>query len=64
MPEDSLMTWELCDLYQCPNCRSKLLVLETPRTTSEAFVEPRCVCGRTLQRLDHDPETPMRTWTF
>jgi hypothetical protein len=60
------MTWELCDLYQCPNprCRSKLLVLEAPRTGAGPFEEPRCVCGQTLRRLDHDPETPLRSWTF
>lgn len=60
------MIWQTCDLFQCTNrtCRSKVLVLEPPRTDAGAFGEPRCVCGSRLERVPHTVEDPMRTWTF
>ena len=60
------MTWLPCDLYECMNeqCKSKILVLQPPRTALGAGVAPLCVCGRPLERLSHDVEVPLRTWTF
>jgi hypothetical protein len=59
------MIWQSCDLFQCTNsaCRSKVLVLEPPRS-SGAFSEPRCICGFRLERVSHSVDDPMRTWRF
>jgi len=60
------MIWQSCDLFQCTNgtCKSKVLVLEPPRSISGAMTEPRCVCGSRLERVPHTVEDPMRNWTF
>jgi hypothetical protein len=60
------MIWQSCDLFQCTNgaCRSKVLVLEPPRSDSGATAHPRCICGFSLERVPHSVDDPMRTWTF
>jgi hypothetical protein len=60
------MIWQSCELYQCVNgaCRSKVLVLQPPRSASGTFGEPRCICGSPLELVPHSVEDPMRTWTF
>jgi hypothetical protein len=60
------MTWQPCDFYQCvnPECRSKVLVLQSPRTTSRPFAPPLCVCGQRLERLPYEPEEPVPKWAF
>jgi len=57
------MTWLLGDLYQCVNeeCRSKILVLQSPRIADGPGVAPLCVCGRPLERLPYGVQTPLRT---
>jgi hypothetical protein len=60
------MTWQPCDFYRCSNaeCKSRVLVLESPRATSGPFAPPRCVCGHLLERMPYGPEEPLRTWSF
>ena len=58
-------TWQPGDLYICINadCKSKVLVLQAPRTAPQPPVPPSCVCGQRLELVPHGLAEPMRTWT-
>ena len=60
------MTWQTDEIYRCVNadCKSKILVLQSPRSDSGPFTAPRCVCGHDLQRLPYGVQEPLRSWTF
>jgi hypothetical protein len=56
--------WQPGDLYVCVNgdCRSKILVLQAPRTPLQSPTLPSCVCGQRLEIVPHGVVDPMRTW--
>jgi hypothetical protein len=60
------MMWQPCDLFRCTNaeCKSEVLVLQSPRTALRTSALPQCVCGHSLERVPYGVEDPLRAWNF
>lgn len=43
--------WDLGDIYECgnPECRSKVLVVQSSRAAQSSLWTPQCICGSVLE---------------